>query len=97
MRTTLDLPDAVFRRLKAQAALEGMSLKDLIARYVSMGLSAPARTQADRVSDAAPVAEKFVSVYDVVKDACGMVKGGPRDLASNPKHMEDFGREKRRR
>ena len=38
MRTTLDLPDPLFRRLKARAALDGMSLKDLIARYVVAGL-----------------------------------------------------------
>ncbi|MFO1192112.1 MAG: hypothetical protein U1F00_08120 [Rhodoferax sp.] len=29
MRTTLDLPDALMRHLKARAALEGRSLRDL--------------------------------------------------------------------
>jgi hypothetical protein len=38
MRTTLELPDAVFRRLKAKAALEGISLKQLLADYVNKGL-----------------------------------------------------------
>ena len=32
MRTTLDLPDETFRRLKAQAALRGFKLKELVAQ-----------------------------------------------------------------
>lgn len=32
-----------------------------------------------------------VSAFDLIKDACGIVKGGPKDYASNPKHMKGFG------
>jgi len=42
MRTTLDLPDDLFRQLKAKAALEGAKLKDLLTRYVQSGLRQPA-------------------------------------------------------
>ena len=38
MRTTLDLPDALFRQVKAKAALEGAKLKQLLRRYVENGL-----------------------------------------------------------
>lgn len=38
MRTTMDIPDPLFRQVKARAALEGRKLKDLIAEYVSRGL-----------------------------------------------------------
>ncbi len=38
MRTTIDLPDELFRRAKARAALDGLKLKDLIAAYVAQGL-----------------------------------------------------------
>lgn len=38
MRTTIDLPDDLFREVKARAALNGMKLTDLIARYVAAGL-----------------------------------------------------------
>jgi len=38
MRTTIDLPDDLFRQAKAKAALSGIKLKDLIARYVEQGL-----------------------------------------------------------
>jgi hypothetical protein len=38
MRTTLDLPDELFREVKAKAALEGTHLKTLLTRYVENGL-----------------------------------------------------------
>lgn len=38
MRTTIDLPDDLFRQAKARAALDGMRLKDLITRFVEQGL-----------------------------------------------------------
>ena len=31
------------------------------------------------------------SAHDRMKSGCGIVKGGPRDLASNPKYLVDFG------
>ena len=40
MRTTLDLPDETFRQLKAQAALNGMKLKELVAQFIERGLAA---------------------------------------------------------
>lgn len=49
MRTTLDLPDPLFRTLKARAALQGRSLKDLVVSYVERGLresSAPSTAPA---------------------------------------------------
>lgn len=38
MRTTVDLPDGLFRRVKARAALDGVTLKELIARLVDQGM-----------------------------------------------------------
>lgn len=31
------------------------------------------------------------TAYDLVKHLCGSLKGGPTDLATNPKYMESFG------
>lgn len=42
MRTTLDLPDALLRQLKAQAALDGITLKDTIRTLVERGMAAGA-------------------------------------------------------
>jgi hypothetical protein len=39
MRTTLDLPDETFRQLKAQAALSGLKLKELVTLLIQRGLS----------------------------------------------------------
>lgn len=41
MRTTFDLPDELMRHLKARAALEGRSLRDLVLELVERGLKAP--------------------------------------------------------
>jgi hypothetical protein len=44
MRTSLDIPDPLFRHLKARAALEGSSLRDLVLSLVERGLRAPERS-----------------------------------------------------
>jgi Ribbon-helix-helix protein, copG family len=36
--------------------------------------------------------KKFLTLYDVAPHVIGCVSGGPGDLASNPKHMEGYGR-----
>jgi hypothetical protein len=36
MRTTVDIPDAVYRRLKSRAAIEGSSPKEVILRAVQL-------------------------------------------------------------
>ncbi len=44
MRTTVDIPDPVYRRLKARAAREGRSAKELILRGVEQVLKAEPRS-----------------------------------------------------
>lgn len=39
MRTTLDLPDDLLRRVKARAAMEGVKMKDLVTLYLQQGLA----------------------------------------------------------
>lgn len=34
MRTTVDIPDPIYRELKSQAAIEGRSVKDLVLQRV---------------------------------------------------------------
>ncbi len=46
MRTTLDLPDELMRHLKARAALEGRSLRELVLELVERGLKAQPLTAA---------------------------------------------------
>ena len=40
MRTTLELPDPLFARLKARAASEHLTLKQLLRSFVEQGLNA---------------------------------------------------------
>ena len=39
MRTTVDLPDPLFRQMKATAALRGISIKDLITAAIESAIS----------------------------------------------------------
>jgi hypothetical protein len=41
MRTTIDLPDDLYRALKARAALNGVSMRDLVRRLIEQGLQQP--------------------------------------------------------
>jgi hypothetical protein len=41
MRTTLELPDPLFARLKARAVREQVTLKQLLRNYVEQGLNEP--------------------------------------------------------
>jgi hypothetical protein len=50
MRTTVDIPDPVYRRLKTRAAREGSSAKELILRGVEQVLKESRRRSRRRVS-----------------------------------------------
>jgi len=41
MRTTIDLPDDLFRKAKARAAMQGQALKDLVADALKLLLQTP--------------------------------------------------------
>lgn len=49
MRTTVDIPDPVYRRLKSRAASEGSSAKDLILRGVKQVLKERGRKSRRRI------------------------------------------------
>jgi hypothetical protein len=50
MRTTIEIPDDLFRKAKAQAALEGVQLRDLIERGLRLALADPAPSVHRRVN-----------------------------------------------
>ena len=50
MRTTVDIPDAIYRRLKSRAAGEGQSTKALILRGVKEVLKTTRRKAGRKVS-----------------------------------------------
>jgi hypothetical protein len=83
MKTTLDIPTPLYRQAKAKAALEGRKLKDLVAEGLTLVLRSGFPAQA----------KEEPSAYEVMKEARGCVDSGTTDLATNPKHMKNFGRD----
>ena len=59
MRTTIDLPDPLFRQAKALAAQRGSSLKDLFTDVLSRALNEPDRTE--RRMDVPPILRERTS------------------------------------
>ena len=50
MRTTVDLPDPLYKRVKAEAALRGMKLRDFITRALEHALAGSSqKTKSRRV------------------------------------------------
>jgi hypothetical protein len=49
MRTTLDLPDSLFKEVKTRAVQQGVTLKELLATYIEAGLRGPQRSGRDTV------------------------------------------------
>ena len=89
MKTTVDLPDDLARRIKAEAALRGRKLKDLVAEGLRLVLEAPESAASSTKKRQPPTA------YELMKDGRGIVDSGIGDLATNPKHMKGFGRASR--
>lgn len=84
MKTTVELSDELFRGVKATAALRGRKLKDLIEEGLRLVLETP------HGKVARP------SLEELMKAARGVGDSGVPDLASNPKHLKNFGRAARR-
>jgi hypothetical protein len=80
MKTTVEMSDELYRRAKAEAALTGRRLRDLIEEGLQLALERPRKrkTQPDLTT--------------LVKPACGIVDSGIPDLGSNPEHLRGFGR-----
>jgi hypothetical protein len=80
MKTTVELPDDLYRRAKAEAALRGRKLTDLIEEGLRLVLARGGKRRQSRLAD-------------LMKRARGAVDSGGSDLASNSKHLIGFGRD----
>ena len=85
MKMTVELPDAIYRQAKAEAALRGRKLKDLIEEGLRLILDAPSATAASR------------SLAGLMEPSRGVVESTIPNLASNPEHLKGFGRDARHR
>ena len=85
MKTTIEVPDQLYRRAKAEAALRGRRLKDLVEEGLERVLDAPSKPP------------RQPSLAARMKAARGIGNSGVPDLASNPAHLAGFGRSARHR
>src|SRR5437868_13583860 len=81
MKTTIEVSDDLYRRAKAEAALRGRKLKDLVAEGLRLVLETPREPPRSQ------------SLAALMKKARGTVDSGIPDLASNPEHLKGFGRD----
>ena len=86
MKTTVELPDPLYRqakakaKAKAEAVLRGRKLKDLIEEGLRRVLDAPSETA------------RHPNLAGFMKSARGVVEFGVPNLGSNPEHLKEFGR-----
>ena len=84
VKTTFEIPDELYRRAKAEAALRGRKLKDLVEEGLRSVLDAPK-----------PEA-RHSTLASLMRQARGAIHSGVPDLASNPEHLAGFGQDARR-
>lgn len=76
---SLKLPDRLLELLEKESRTRRTTKSSLVREALEKSLSPRSRG-----SEA--------TCYDLARDLAGSVKGLPRDLATNPKHMDGFGR-----
>jgi predicted component of type VI protein secretion system len=84
VKTTIEVPDSLYRRAKSEAALRGRKLKDLVEEGLRLVLERRSREN------------RPASLAELMKNARGVVDSGVPDLGSNPEHLAGFGRDARR-
>ncbi|MFT3817547.1 MAG: ribbon-helix-helix domain-containing protein [Rubrivivax sp.] len=79
---TVKIPAPMQAALEQASRRERLPKSELVRRALQSYLARPA----------AAGAAAQPSALDLAGDLVGCFSGGPKDLASNPKHMEGFGR-----
>ena len=91
MRTTVDIPDELFRRAKSQAALQGRKLKDLVEEGLRLVIEHEKLPASSKKKPAAKAPRG--SLHEKMQKFCGIFDGdAPSDLSTNKKYFDGFGR-----
>ncbi len=85
MKATIDVPDDLYRKVKAKTALQGRAVREVTIELYRRWLE----------QDEAPM-PPAVSAYDMMKESCGKFHSGTGDLSTNPRHLEGLGRDSMR-
>jgi hypothetical protein len=80
MKTTIEVPDELYRRAKALAALHGRKLKDIVEEGLRLVVEGRGKARRQR------------GLAELMKPARGVIDSGVSDLASNPRHLAGLGR-----
>jgi hypothetical protein len=73
------LPDDLYRRAKAEAALGGRKFKELVEEGLRLALEAPREER------------RPLGLAGLMRRARGMIASKTPDLGSNPDHLAGFG------
>jgi hypothetical protein len=82
MKATIDIPDDLYRRVKAKTAEQGLKIRDVTIELFQMWLTNPA-TQEDTVEQD--------RLRTLLTNHVGSFDSGINDLGSHPKHLKGFG------
>ena len=75
---SVKIPHSLKLRMERESSRRGLSKSRLIREALEHALDSATQIRG-------------ATVYDLTRDLCGSARGGPRDLASNKKHLADYG------
>ena len=73
MRTTIDIPDEIYRKLKVKAALEGQTVREITVRAIQREIEQPAAAAGRRLTE--PILKSYApgsirieneQIYDLI-------------------------------
>ncbi|MFA7270194.1 MAG: hypothetical protein WC073_12685 [Sterolibacterium sp.] len=93
MKTTIEMPDDVFRRAKAAAALQGLSMKDWLTNLLRREIDAPAQSaQSEPIGTKQQEIEAFNRELDrLTKLVSQHWQGEPDAVAAIREQRRDLG------
>lgn len=80
MKTTIEMPDELFRRAKATAALQGLSMKEWLTNLLRREIDAPALS--DPLGDKQQEIEAFNRELDRLSKKISAAWQGPQDAVA---------------
>jgi len=84
MKATIEIPDDLYRKIKAKSALEGRPIRDVAIELFGAWVSESRPSEGER---------SFVSVSELMADLCGAIDSSVSDLSTNPAYLEGLGRD----
>jgi hypothetical protein len=84
MKVTIDIPDDLYRKVKANSALQGRPIRAVALELFGAWVDESTHSDAG---------QRIVSVGELMADSCGMFDSGVTDLSTNPAYLEELGRD----